>query len=341
MRHMLCLLLVLALTLGLSACGGEKKSDTPSTAAPQTTAQELLAYEGPYSVADCELRMTGAWLVRDSFDDTQFVIGFELENRSQETITPYWTVNVALSQDGRLLDSIADLQLPNDPESTLMDYAKIETLPGGTCPYYTHSTLKDPKQPVRVRVAAMYNDEESYEFDVAIAELPVVEVKDLDLPPMEAVGGAEIVETHAPIELSGETAEFNYYDKLTLTYPSDFLAEDPNGFLYNLVSVDGSVKLGVYATDSADLAQAKRDEWAGYAAASSEYSVSELTVAGYPALVYTYYEPFTGWNAKVLVDPAGAGGLQAVNFDVCTTTEDLLLGELVLDILNSLRFPAD
>ena len=104
--------------------------------------------------------------------------------------------------------------------------------------------------------------------------------------------------------------------------------------------MDASVKLGVYATDSADNAQAKRDEWAGYAEASTEYTVSEMTVAGYPALVYTYYEPFTGYNAKLLLDLNGDGGLYGVNFDVCTSTQDLLLGDLVMNVLNSLTLTA-
>lgn len=344
MKHLFCILMALILLITLAACGGEKKSaaetDRPQSAPQASADQNLLSYDGPYQLGGCELRLTGTWLVPDSFGDTQFVLGFELENRSQEKHTPYWTVSSILSQDGRTLNSYADLSLPDASGSTLMDYSMIEVLPGGNCPFYVHSTLADLKKPVHVRLSDMFNDDDSYEFDVAIEELAPVELSAMDLPPMEAVGGAEIVETHEPIELSGETAVFNYYDKLTLTYPSDFLAEDPDSFLYNLVSVDASVKLGVYATDSADNAQAKRDEWAGYAEASTEYTVSEMTVAGYPALVYTYYEPFTGYNAKLLLDLNGDGGLYGVNFDVCTSTQDLLLGDLVMNVLNSLTLTA-
>lgn len=336
MKRMICILFALILLLAMTACGGEKKPDPA-----QTTAEtKLIPYEGPYQLGDCEIRLTGTWLIQDSFEDTQFVLGFDLENRSQEKITPFQSVNIVLSQDGRKLNSYADLPIPDASGYTLMDYSMIQVLPDGKCPFFAHSTLADPKKPVHVRLANASKDDVSFEFDVAISDLALVELSAIDLPPMEAVGGAEILETHEPIELSGETATFNYYDKLTLTYPSDFLAEDSNSFLYNLVSVDGSVKLGVYATDSADNAKVKRDEWAGYAQASTEYSVSEMTVAGYPAIVYTYYEPITGYNAKLLLDLGGEGGLYGVNFDVCTTTQDLLLGDLVMSVLNSLTLTA-
>ena len=160
MKRVIVFLSVIAIVLGLAACGGGGTSEPAQDESAQSeSASEKIPVDISYDFGDVVIDITSVSFGYDEFEDSGTIIfHYTFTNKTDESQNPgsFWWVRFSAIQDNDP-NVIVDLEGSSLPEE-YFDVISAEVKPNGMMDYAASYVLIDDVTPVTL-IASQYGEE--------------------------------------------------------------------------------------------------------------------------------------------------------------------------------------
>ena len=266
MKKSVCMLLVLSLLLGLTACGGQPPQDTTATTIPETTPPTPTATEYTLPLEDGFNQVTFYWKYSQSLENTDMWIWHEGKDGKGYVFTPWvhggkvvinvpqdvttigYIVRRDCSEPGGSTWGSATKDYPDDRFITITQRETVVYLKSGDAQIYTSNDGGNTLESLTELKSATLEDFNTISYTLT----PKTNIASLDQVKVYADGQSVAVSDLSTLGKEATTGKITLSEKidLTKTYTVEIQGiGQKNAFPYGIFDCDEFVKNYTYSGD--------------------------------------------------------------------------------------------